>query len=1072
MINRDLMQRQMFRNGGGVVPMQDGGEPTFRERIEALSKAAGRSIEGLMEPNRAPYENMNPIQDPSAPMNLSPEEQAARRAQYEIQQGRFTQAEIDQILRNNPEYGDYGSMEGAPRYDLPTPSGPRRTEDNDPGFIQRILDYARDGYTLSNDTPIRQPVQEPVPEQNYRNGGPVYYMQEGGMAPMGMPPQGMPPPGAMMPEMAQAQQAGMDPAILEQMLAQASQGIGSLDEAEDYEQVMNMMTGTSATIAERRMELADLVGDEDAQQTPDSVLTLVQPVIMMAKTDEGIGGLAQDQMTEAVTGDMAGGIMSTIDMGAQEGPAPVNFRYGGAVQYFAPVNANRVAMNEQQQQDYDLLQQDYELNKNFMGQLIDKDAQAKAMQGQRDMTQAQMLFDLANTGLAIAAPGPRTMSVAEKLAYAAQQTELFPRIGARAAELGKFKQEQDQESRQYDLAAAQGAMTERSARRADERELAAAIAKEKRDLADAIAKKDRKFQVVNGALYEVIGADLVKVIDKIEDPQNFGSGVLGNAINTLTGDDAVDLATRYGDGKTTEAENNRIEFSLAIYTAPVPVYDKELNKDVLSPGNELPNLWKNAKNKRTGNVDTLSNVATPSNVDGTIPAYLRKPPVGADQVSTDQGGNDKDKRNIEIEGPTYDSLISEMDNLSGDITGKSSALKNMANRTSEFFSGSLFFPQAEKTQSLVDSLNTVASMVLMRTQVNDRPPDSFRKEVKKIFPKTGEFFKGSENALNKLNNIVAFFNAEIGINNARDWASVKPEQQLAIQEQGAMLETYRDTYLSLRDRLAAEENKGQGNKPDFRQYLSPEARKEWEKKYGKDGEKKKLTLDAPSSPGMRQPEPRKIVPTQLNTVRPEAVLSVEQPPVPETILAGIEPFVPEAPSVSGMRQPEPRKIVPTQLNTVRPEAVLSVDKPPVPENNETFEARKGKLRLPALGTVTAKFGERRVDSNVPWEGIFISSDQGTSVNSIAGGTVVYSDWLRGFGNLIIIDHGEGYSSLYGNNEDLWAREGDQIEAGDQLGTVGNSGGNTGPGVYFEVRHNSKLLNPMEWVNIDEAKLKD
>jgi hypothetical protein len=909
MINRDLMQRQMFRNGGGVVPMQDGGEPTFRERIEALSKAAGRSIEGLMEPNRAPYENMNPIQDPSAPMNLSPEEQAARRAQYEIQQGRFTQAEIEQILRNNPEYGDYGSMEGAPRFDLPTPSGPRRTEDNDPGFIQRILDYARDGYTLSNDTPIRQPVQEPVPEQNYRNGGPVYYMQEGGMAPMGMPPQGMPPPGAMMPEMAQAQQAGMDPAILEQMLAQASQGIGSLDEAEDYEQVMNMMTGTSATIAERRMELADLVGDEDAQQTPDSVLTLVQPVIMMAKTDEGIGGLAQDQMTEAVTGDMAGGIMSTIDMGAQEGPAPVNFRYGGAVQYMEP---GGVAMNEQQQKDFDLLQQEYELNKNFYGQLIDKDAQTRALQGQQDLTQAQMLFDLANTGLAIAAPGPRTMSVAEKLAYAAQQTELFPRIGARAAELGKFKQEQDQESRQYDLAAAQGAMTERSARRADERELAAAIAKEKRDLADAIAKKDRKFQVVNGALYEVIGTDLVKVIDKIEDPQNFGSGFMGNAVNILTSDDAVDLATRYGDGKTTEAENNRIEFSLAIYTAPVPVYDKELNKDVLSPGNELPNLWKNAKNKRTGNVDT------PSNVDGTIPAYLRKPPVGTDQVSTDQGGNDKDKRNIEIEGATYESLISEMDNLSADLTGKSSALKNMANRTSEFFSGSLFFPQAEKTQSLVDSLNTVASMVLMRTQVAGRPPETFRKEVKEIFPKTGEFFKGSENALNKLNNIVAFFNAEIAINNNRNFAALKPEQQYAIQEQGAMLENYRDTYLSLRNRLAAEENKGQGNKPGFRQYMSPEAIKEWEEKYGNDGEKKKLTLDAPSSPEMTPPALRERVPTQVNTVTPEAVLSVEQPPVPETILAGIEPFVPETPSVSGMRQPEPRKIVPTQLNTVSP----------------------------------------------------------------------------------------------------------------------------------------------------------
>jgi murein DD-endopeptidase MepM/ murein hydrolase activator NlpD len=1026
MINRDLMQRQMFRNGGGVVPMQDGGEPTFKEKILAVGRGvvpmAGSGAASMQTLSREDlqlflqnypgYLENNSLYDERGVLNP------------EVRQ------EVERLKEGNVKYYDpLRPAPSAPSF-VPTPSrqpqvSPEQLQDflrNNPGYLEEK------GSVYGDDGNVNPEVLEPQP---------VYGMQEGGMAPMGMPPQGMAPQGAMMPEMAQAQQAGMDPAILEQMLAQASQGIGSLDEAEDYEQVMNMMTGTSATIAERRMELADLVGDEDAQQTPDSVLTLVQPVIMMAKTDEGIGGLAQDQMTEAVTGDMAGGIMSTIDMGAQEGPAPVNFRYGGAVQYMEP---GGVAMNEQQQKDFDLLQQEYELNKNFMGQLIDKDAQAKAMQGQRDMTQAQMLFDLANTGLAIAAPGPRTMSVAEKLAYAAQQTELFPRIGARAAELGKFKQEQDQESRQYDLAAAQGAMTERSARRADERELAAAIAKEKRDLADAIAKKDRKFQVVNGALYEVIGADLVKLIDKIEDPQNFGSGFMGNAVNILTSDDAVDLATRYGDGKTTEAENNRIEFSLAIYTAPVPVYDKELNKDVLSPGNELPNLWKNAKNKRTGNVDTPSNVD--SNVDGTIPAYLRKPPVGADQGVADQSNTNPDKRNIEIEGPTYDSLISEMDNLSGDLTGKSSALKNWGNRTAEFFSGSLFFPQAEKTQSLVDSLNTVASMVLMRTQVNDRPPDSFRKEVKKIFPKTGEFFKGSENALNKLNNIVAFFNAEIAINNARDWASVKPDQQYKIQEQGAMLETYRDTYLSLRDRLAAEENKGQGNKPDFRQYLSPEAREEWEKKYGNDGEKKKLTLDAPSSPEMTPPALRERVPTQVNTVRPEAVLSVEQPPVP------------------------------AQVNEVSPEAVLSVDKPPVPENNETFEARKGKLRLPALGTVTAKFGERRVDSNVPWEGIFISSDQGTSVNSIAGGTVVYSDWLRGFGNLIIIDHGEGYSSLYGNNEDLWAREGDQIEAGDQLGTVGNSGGNTGPGVYFEVRHNSKLLNPMEWVNIDEAKLKD
>ena len=115
--------------------------------------------------------------------------------------------------------------------------------------------------------------------------------------------------------------------------------------------------------------------------------------------------------------------------------------------------------------------------------------------------------------------------------------------------------------------------------------------------------------------------------------------------------------------------------------------------------------------------------------------------------------------------------------------------------------------------------------------------------------------------------------------------------------------------------------------------------------------------------------------------------------------------------------------------------------------------------------MTAKFGQKRTGSEVAWEGIFISSKQGNSVKSIAGGAVVYSDWLRGFGNLVIVDHGKGFYSLYGNNESIWVREGDQLKAGDQLGTVGNSGGHTGPGVYFEVRHESKPLNPMEWVTI-------
>jgi len=283
-----------------------------------------------------------------------------------------------------------------------------------------------------------------VTQKDILMGRGVIPMQEGGMAPMPAAPMA---PDAAMPPMAQA--AGIDQEALAQMLMQAQEGTQAVDDAESYEEVMNSMREAPATVEERREELAQYVGPEDAQQTPESVLTLVQPVMMMAQVDQGIGGLAQEQMGQPVSGDMAQGIMSTIDMGAEEGPAPVNFRYGGAVKRMA--NGGTPVMDP-------YLQDQFQQQRAFYGQLLDEDAQTRALKGQQDLTQAQMLFDLAQTGLAIAAPGPRTMSLAEKLAYAAQQTQLLPRIGERAAALEGFKQKQVEQQRQMDLAAAQGAM--------------------------------------------------------------------------------------------------------------------------------------------------------------------------------------------------------------------------------------------------------------------------------------------------------------------------------------------------------------------------------------------------------------------------------------------------------------------------------------------------------------------------------------------------------------------------------------------------------------------------------------
>jgi septal ring factor EnvC (AmiA/AmiB activator) len=128
-----------------------------------------------------------------------------------------------------------------------------------------------------------------------------------------------------------------------------------------------------------------------------------------------------------------------------------------------------------------------------------------------------------------------------------------------------------------------------------------------------------------------------------------------------------------------------------------------------------------------------------------------------------------------------------------------------------------------------------------------------------------------------------------------------------------------------------------------------------------------------------------------------------------------------------------------------------------------FDQLKGKLALPVKGEVTNRFGAPRPDSTVLWKGLFLRTSPGQAVKAIAAGRVVFADWLRGFGNLLIIDHGKGYMSLYGNNETLYKQVGDMLQGGDTVAAVGNSGGNEDSGLYFELRHESKPLDPMKWL---------
>ena len=128
----------------------------------------------------------------------------------------------------------------------------------------------------------------------------------------------------------------------------------------------------------------------------------------------------------------------------------------------------------------------------------------------------------------------------------------------------------------------------------------------------------------------------------------------------------------------------------------------------------------------------------------------------------------------------------------------------------------------------------------------------------------------------------------------------------------------------------------------------------------------------------------------------------------------------------------------------------------------SFVSLKGKMRLPAKGEIIGRFGTKRGEGG-SWKGLFIRTNTGEPVHAVASGRVVFADWLRGFGNLMIIDHGGGYMSLYGANESLFKRVGDSVKAGDGIASAGNSGGMADSGVYFEVRQNSRPLDPAAWV---------
>jgi len=133
-----------------------------------------------------------------------------------------------------------------------------------------------------------------------------------------------------------------------------------------------------------------------------------------------------------------------------------------------------------------------------------------------------------------------------------------------------------------------------------------------------------------------------------------------------------------------------------------------------------------------------------------------------------------------------------------------------------------------------------------------------------------------------------------------------------------------------------------------------------------------------------------------------------------------------------------------------------------------FASNKGRYPLPVQGTIEARFGEIKSVGKIRWAGLFIKAKANLPVQAVADGEVVFSEHLRGFGMLVILDHGDGFMTLYGGNREVTQNLGVWVEAGSTIATVGDTGGQKASGVYFEIRENAKPVDPEAWVMTDNT----
>lgn len=198
-------------------------------------------------------------------------------------------------------------------------------------------------------------------------------------------------------------------------------------------------------------------------------------------------------------------------------------------------------------------------------------------------------------------------------------------------------------------------------------------------------------------------------------------------------------------------------------------------------------------------------------------------------------------------------------------------------------------------------------------------------------------------------------------------------------------------------------------------------------------------------------------PLQVVQVRPsDGVVAVNAEEVPRERIRGTETTAVRTP-------PPPPPPVREVVRSAPPEPTPAPSEPVRAVPAGGFSGLSKGLPMPVQGNVQGRFGVDRPDGGGKWRGIMIRAEQGRAVKSVGAGQVVYANWLNGYGNLLIIDHGNGLLTVYGHNQSLLKQVGDVVRAGEEVARVGATGGQVEPGLYFEIRQNGQPVNPQLWL---------